>query len=94
MPKPTDAIPRDIMNGETLKKATPMPLHTPIAVPAPIPAKKPTAIASQTASGAAAWTPAIARAPTTEVRARIVPTERSKPPVTSASIWPSETMVR
>ncbi len=39
-------------------------------------------------------TVAITEAPTTEVMARIVPTERSKPPVRSANICPSETIIR
>ena len=30
----------------------------------------------------------------TEVMATILPTERSKPPVSSASIWPMATMAR
>jgi len=38
--------------------------------------------------------PDMAMAPTTEVSARMVPTERSKPPVRRASIWPIATMVR
>jgi hypothetical protein len=36
----------------------------------------------------------MAAAPKTEVTARIVPTERSNPPVSSASICPIATMVR
>ena len=46
---------------------------------------------------AASWNrlaDAIAMAPTTDVTARMVPTDRSKPPVRSASIWPMATMVR
>ena len=41
MPKPTDAMPSVIMNGETLNTATPMPLTTPTKVPAPMPARMP-----------------------------------------------------
>ena len=36
----------------------------------------------------------MAIAPTTEVIASMVPTERSKPPVSSANICPIETMIR
>jgi hypothetical protein len=94
MPKPTEAIPKVMMNGETLNTATPMPLHTPTSVPAAIPARQPSATASHTLSGEPAVTPAMALAPTTEVSATMVPTDRSKPPVSSASIWPRETIIR
>ena len=94
MPKPIDAMPSVIMNGETLKSATPMPLTMPIESPAPKPASRPSATASATASGIAACAAAMAVAPTTEVIASVVPTERSKPPVSSANICPIETMAR
>ncbi len=86
MPKPTDAMPNVIMKGDTLNTATPMPLVTPTSVPAAMPARQPSVIASHTLSGEAVETAAIAVAPTTEVNATMVPTDRSKPPVSSASI--------
>ena len=51
MPKPTDDMPSVMMNGETPKTATPMPLQMPTRTPAAIPASAPTAMASATASG-------------------------------------------
>ena len=53
-PKPTEAMPRLIMNGETLNSATPTPLTTPIAAPAAIPATMPISIDRPAASGMAA----------------------------------------
>jgi hypothetical protein len=94
MPKPTEAIPKVIMKGETLKTETPMPLTTPMAVPARKPASTPSTIASKALSGTAANTPAMTVADTIEVTANIVPTERSKPPVSRANICPMATMVR
>ncbi len=86
IPKPTEAIPSVMMKGETLNTATPIPLATPTRVPAAMPATQPTAIASHTLSGVAAAVAAMAVAPTTEVNATMVPTDRSKPPVNKASI--------
>ena len=82
------------MNGETLNRATPIPFTTPTDVPAATPAMMPIRIASPTASGMAAKAAAIAVAPTTDVSARMVPTERSKPPVSSANICPIDTSAR
>ena len=53
MPKPTEAMPKVMMKGETLKTATPMPLTAPMVVPARMPAKAPMAMASPAASGMA-----------------------------------------
>ena len=93
-PKPTDAIPKVIINGDTLNTATPMPLMTPMTVPAAMPTNEPSAIASHTASGINACAATMAVAPTTEVSARTVPTDKSKPPVTIANICPNDTKVR
>ena len=83
------------MKGETLKTATPMPLTAPMAefrrpgrrgTPSemaisgkPCPERR----RSRRGHGQSAET--------TEVTARMVPTERSKPPVSRASIWPMAT---
>ena len=82
------------MNGETLKMATPMPFTTLMEMPAAKPPSMPRMMASQTMSGMAVKAAAMVMAPTTDVSARMVPTDRSKPPVRSASIWPIATMAR
>src|SRR5436305_641662 len=94
MPKPIEARPSVIMNGETLNSATPTPLTMPIDSPARKPASMPPAIASHAMSGWAAKIVDMASAPTTEVTASMVPTDRSKPPVRSASICPIATRQR
>ena len=93
-PKPIDAMASVIMNGDTLRTATPSPLAMPMLVPAPSPAMMPRVMARPTAFGEPATTDAIAFADTTLVMARMTPTERSKPPVNSASIWAMDTTVR
>ncbi len=82
------------MKGDTPKMATPTPLTRPTLRPASMPQTQPPMMTSQAASGSAAPRCCMARAETTEVRAMTVPTDRSKPPVTSASIWPSDTRIR
>ena len=94
MPKLIVAVPSVIMNGETLNTATPTPLTTPTKVPAPMPARIPNVRVIAVASGWAAWSGAMVSAVITEVMATILPTERSKPPVSSASICPMATMAR
>ena len=79
MPKPIDAMPSVIMNGETPASATPAPLAMPMSMPAPTPASIPTAMLRTIASGKAAYMAAMAAAPNTDVTARIVPTDRSNP---------------
>ena len=94
MPKPTDAIPKVIMNGDTLNTATPMPFTTPMPRPEARPAAMPRVMDKVTVSGNAVLAMAITVAVTTEVTATIVPSERSKPPVKRASICPMDTITR
>ena len=93
-PKPIDCTPSVTMKGDTPITATPKPLTRPTTSPASIPQAQPTSTTIQAASGKAAPSACMASAETTEVIAITVPTERSKPPVTSASIWPSDTRMR
>ena len=94
MPKLIVAVPSVIMKGETPNTATPMPLTTPTRVPAPTPARIPNVSVIAVASGCAVASGAMVSAVMTEVMATILPTERSKPPVSNASICPIETMAR
>ena len=61
MPKLIAAVPSVIMNGETLKTATPTPLTTPTSVPAPMPARMPRVSVIAVASGWAAARGAMAK---------------------------------
>ena len=69
------------MNGETPKTATPVPLTSPITSEIAIAPRQPAAMISPTVSGMAAITEIMIIAEITEVRAIVVPTERSNPPV-------------
>ena len=94
MPAPTDCTPSVMMKGDTPKRATPTPFNTPMAVAASNPAPVPRGITKNAAFGKAVARDTMAVAEITEVSATEVPTARSKPPVTSTSIWPSETSTR
>ena len=94
MPKPIDCTPSVTIKGDTPMNAMPMPLTNPTVRPASMPHRQPTMTTTQVASGNATPRLCIAIADTTEVIAMTVPTDRSKPPVTSASIWPSDTRMR
>ena len=93
MPKTMDDIASVIMKGGTRKTATPMPLTTPMPVPAPKPARQPMRIAPVEATPPS-QAPTMAIDVMTETNANMTPTERSRPAVSSTTIWPMETMVR
>lgn len=89
-----DCTPSVTMKGDTPTTATPMPLTRPTVSPASNPHAQPAITTTQVASGSAAPRACMASADTTEAMAITVPTDRSKPPVTSASIWPIDTSTR
>src|SRR5690625_1620101 len=88
MPATIELTPKVIINGETPKTATPTPLTKPTTSAAPRPARQPSTITNQIASGKSVSRATIASAEMTDVSATTAPTDRSKPPVTSASICP------
>ena len=73
-------MPSVIIKGGTRKKATPTPLTKPIHAPTRRPAKHPMIIASQPVPYPDHKATIVIEA-TTEVIARITPTEKSKPAV-------------
>ena len=81
------------MKGGTRKTATPMPLSTPMEVPAPKPARQPMRIAP-VAAVPPSHALTMAMDVITETMANMTPTERSRPAVSSTTIWPMETITR
>ena len=82
------------MKGETPNTATPVPLMRPMRSATAMAPRQPAAMMSPTESGTIVMAESMIIAEMTEVRAIVVPTARSNPPVSNTIIWPSETSTR